>query len=332
MSTAAANAWQCKGRHVNLIFAGTPAFAVPALEALLRAGHRIRAVYTQPDRPAGRGRKLAASPVKQCALIHGLEIRQPEKISGEEKILCHDAPEAMIVIAYGLLLPPAVLAIPRHGCINVHASLLPRWRGAAPIPRAIEAGDTVTGVSIMQMEVGLDTGPVLAELRTPIHETDTAQTLHDRLAPLGAETLVATLESLIHGAITPQSQDAAGACYAKKLRKEESLLDWDQPAKILHRKMRALIPWPVASTTWGGKTLRLWEAGPLEATGAAGLSGTIVQADASGIRVQTGNGTLTLTRLQAEGGKILSAGDFLNGHKLATGDRLGDETKIITNH
>ena len=317
---------------MNLIFAGTPAFAVPALEALLRAGHRIRAVYTQPDRPAGRGRKLAASPVKQCALIHGLEIRQPEKISGEEKILCHDAPEAMIVIAYGLLLPPAVLAIPRHGCINVHASLLPRWRGAAPIPRAIEAGDTVTGVSIMQMEVGLDTGPVLAELRTPIHETDTAQTLHDRLAPLGADVLVATLERLTRSAITPQSQDATGACYAKKLRKAESLLDWDQPAKILHRKIRALIPWPVASTTWGGKTLRLWELGPLEASATAGLPGTIVQADASGIRVQTGNGTLSLTRLQAEGGKILSAGDFLNGHKLAAGDRLGDETKTITNH
>src|SRR3989344_3188738 len=155
---------------MNLIFAGTPQFAVPSLEALLRAGHRIRAVYTQPDRPAGRGRKLAASPVKQCAEIHGIEIRQPEKISGEEKILRTDAPDAIIVIAYGLLLPPAVLAIPAHGCINVHASLLPRWRGAAPIPRAIEAGDTETSVSIMQMETGLDTGPVLAEARIPIHK------------------------------------------------------------------------------------------------------------------------------------------------------------------
>jgi methionyl-tRNA formyltransferase len=309
---------------MNLIFAGTPQFAVPALEALLRAGHRIRAVYTQPDRPAGRGRKLAASPVKQCAQTHGLEIRQPEKISGAEKILRADTPDAMIVIAYGLLLPPAVLAIPRHGCINVHASLLPRWRGAAPIPRAIEAGDMETGVSIMQMEAGLDTGPVLAEARTPIHATDTAQTLHDRLAQLGADTLVATLEHLARGAVTPQAQDAAGACYAKKMRKEESALDWAQPAMVLHRRIRALNPWPVASTVWRGKTLRLWEVGPLEAQHAAGAPGTILQADAAGIRVLTGNGALTVTRLQAEGGKILAAGDFLNGHKLAAGDRLGD--------
>src|SRR3989344_6502613 len=211
---------------MNLIFAGTPQFAVPALEALLRAGHTVRAVYPQPDRPAGRGRKLATSPVKQCAQTHGIEIRQPEKISGEEKILRDDAPEAMIVIAYGLLLPPSVLAIPRFGCINVHASLLPRWRGAAPIPRAIEAGDTVTGVSIMQMEAGLDTGPVLAEARIPIHASDTAQTLHERLAQLGAVTLVTALENLGQGKVNPQTQNEAHACYAKKLRKDETPLDW----------------------------------------------------------------------------------------------------------
>jgi methionyl-tRNA formyltransferase len=316
---------------MNLIFAGTPAFAVPALEALLRAGHRIRAVYTQPDRPAGRGRRLAASPVKQCAQTHGIEVRQPEKISGEEEILRSDAPDAMIVIAYGLLLPPPILAIPRHGCINVHASLLPRWRGAAPIPRAIQAGDSETGVSIMQMEAGLDTGPVLAEARTPIHATDTAQTLHDRLAQLGAETLVATLERLARGAVTPQPQDNAGTCYAKKLSKEEARLDWTRPAIALHRKIRALNPWPVASTVWRGKTLRLWEVGPLEERHAAGAPGTIVQADAAGICVLTGDAVLTLTRLQAEGGKILAAGEFLNGHKLAAGDRLGDAAQNTTN-
>jgi len=312
---------------MNLIFAGTPDFAVPALEALLRAGHRIRAVYTQPDRPAGRGRKLAASPVKQCAQTHSIEVRQPEKISGEEKTLRADAPDAMIVIAYGLLLPPPILAIPLHGCINVHASLLPRWRGAAPIPRAIEAGDSETGVSIMQMEAGLDTGPVLAEAHTPIHATDTARTLHDRLAQLGAETLVATLERLARGGVTPQPQDNAGASYAKKLSKEEARLDWARPAAVLHRQIRAFNPWPVASIVWRGKTLRLWEAGPLEAHHAAGVPGTIVQADAAGIRVLTGDGILTLTRLQAEGGKILAAGEFLNGHKLTAGDRLGDEIK-----
>jgi methionyl-tRNA formyltransferase len=311
---------------MNLIFAGTPAFAVPALEALLRAGHTVCAVYTQPDRPAGRGRKLAASPVKQCAQAHGIEVRQPQKISGEEEILRGDAPDAMIVIAYGLLLPPSILAIPRHGCLNVHASLLPRWRGAAPIPRAIEAGDAETGVCIMQMEAGLDTGPVLAEARTPIHDDDTAQTLHDRLALLGAETLVATLELLERGAVTYRPQDNARACYAKKLSKEEARLDWTRPAVALQRQIRALNPWPVASTTWRGKTLRLWEAGPPEAAhGGARAPGAIVRADATGIRVQTGDGVLTLARLQAEGGKILTAGDFLNGHKLAAGDRLGNE-------
>ncbi len=316
---------------MNLIFAGTPQFAVPALEALRRAGHRIRAVYTQPDRPAGRGRKLAASAVKQCAQAHGLEIRQPDRITGEEKRLRADTPEAMIVIAYGLLLLPTILAIPRLGCINVHASLLPRWRGAAPIARAIEAGDYETGVSIMQMEAGLDTGPVLAQARTPILETDTAQTLHDRLARLGAATLVATLERLGRGEITAQPQDASRASYAKKLRKEESVLDWSRPAAVLHRQIRGFNPWPVASTVWRGKTLRLWEVGPLVARGSAGVPGTIVQADTTGIRVQTGDGILTVTRLQAEGGKILAAGDFLNGHKLAAGDRLGDAAQNAPN-
>ena len=312
---------------MNLIFAGTPAFAVPALEALLRAGHTVRAVYTQPDRPAGRGRKLAASPVKQCAQTHGIKVRQPEKISGEEKNLRADAPDAMIVIAYGLLLPPSILAIPRLGCLNVHASLLPRWRGAAPIPRAIEAGDTETGVSIMQMETGLDTGPVLAEAHTPIHAADTAQTLHDCLARLGADTLVATLERLARGAVTPRPQDSTQACYARKLSKEEARLDWSQPADVLHRRIRALNPWPVAATRWRGKTLRLWEVGPLEAHASPGAPGTIARADASGIHVRTGHGMLMLTRLQAEGGKILAVGDFLNGHKLMAGDRLGDETQ-----
>jgi len=310
---------------MNLIFAGTPQFAVPSLEALLHAGHDVRAVYTQPDRPAGRGRKLAASRVKECAQQHGLEIRQPEKLGGEEIRLRADAPDAIIVIAYGLLLPPSILAIPRHGCINVHASLLPRWRGAAPIPRAIEAGDEVTGVSIMQMEAGLDTGPVLAEARTNIRETDTSQTLHDRLARLGADTLIATLERLARGETRSQAQDETQACYARKLRKDESPLDWGQPTLVLHRKVRALNPWPVASTVWQGKVLRIWEAVPAVENITPGAPGTVVRADAAGVQVCTGDGALTLTRLQAEGGKILAAGDFLNGHKLAAGDRLGDE-------
>ena len=308
---------------MNLIFAGTPQFAVPSLEALRRAGHDVSAVYTQPDRPAGRGRKLTASPVKLCAQKLGLTIRQPDKLIGEENRLRADAPDAMIVIAYGLLLPPTVLAIPRYGCINVHASLLPRWRGAAPIPRAIEAGDEVTGVSIMQMEAGLDTGPVLAEARIPIQATDTAQTLHNRLAQLGADTLVATLERLVRAEAKPQAQDEARACYARKLRKDESPLDWKLPAMVLHRKVRALDPWPVASTTWRGKTLRIWEAVPVVGNIAPGAPGTIMQADNSGIQVVTGDGVLILKRLQPEGGKILAAGDFLNGHRLAAGEHLG---------
>ena len=315
---------------MNLIFAGTPAFAVPALEALLRAGHRIRAVYTQPDRPAGRGRKLTASPMKLCAQQHGLEIRQPEKLAGEENRLRSEAPDAMIVIAYGLLLPESILGIPRYGCINVHASLLPRWRGAAPIPRAIEAGDAITGVTIMQMDTGLDTGPVLTEARTPIDDNDTAQSLHDRLAQLGADTLVTSLEGLARGEIRPQAQDPARASYAKKLRKDESSVDWTLPAAVLHRKIRALVPWPVASTIWRGKTLRLWETGSLVQGIAPDAPGKVLLADAGGIRVSTGAGVLTLTRLQAQGGKILTAGDFLNGHPLTAGDWMGNETGNVT--
>ena len=205
----------------------------------------------------------------------------------------------------------------------MHASLLPRWRGAAPIPRAIEAGDEVTGVSIMQMEAGLDTGPVLAQARIPVQATDTAQTLHDRLAQLGADTLVATLEHLVRGGAKPQAQDEARACYARKLCKDESPLDWNLPAVVLDRKVRALDPWPVASTAWRGKTLRIWEAVPGVRNIASGVPGTIMQADNSGIQVLTGDGLLILKRLQSEGGKILAAGDFLNGHRLAAGERLG---------
>ena len=309
---------------MNLIFAGTPEFSVPAFEALQHAGHNIIAVYTQPDRPAGRGRRSISSPVKQCAEKHGIEIRQPENLIGEVIRLRADAPDAIIVIAFGQILPASVLSIPRFGCLNVHASLLPRWRGAAPIARAIEAGDAVTGVTIMQMEIGLDTGPVLAEAQTPVHEHDTAQTLHDRLSRLGAETLITTLDRLERGEITPRPQKDAHACYARKLLKEEAPIDWRQPARVLHRKIRAFVPWPVACTTWHGKTLRLWDAAsPEHGRAPAGPPGTVARADATGILVWTGDGTITITRLQTEGGKIMTAGEFLNGHKLAAGDRLG---------
>jgi len=309
---------------MNLIFAGTSEFSVPAFEALQHAGHKIIAVYTQPDRPAGRGRRSTSSPVKQFAEKHGIEIRQPENLAGEANRLRAEAPDAIIVIAYGQILPAALLSIPRFGCINVHASLLPRWRGAAPIARALEAGDAVTGVTIMQMETGLDTGPVLAEAQIPVHEVDTALTLHDRLSRLGAETLIATLDRLARGEVTPHPQNDALACYARKLSKEEAPIDWRQPARVLHRKIRAFVPWPVASTAWNGKTLRMWDvASPEHSRSLPRPPGTVGRADAHGITVWTGDGTLTITRLQTEGGKIMTAGEFLNGHKLAAGDRLG---------
>lgn len=309
---------------MRLVYAGTPAFAVPALDALRAAGHAIAAVYTQPDRPAGRGRRETASAVKQYALTHALPLRQPTTLRAEAEALAALNAEALIVVAYGLLLPPAILAIPPRGCINVHASLLPRWRGAAPIARAIEAGDTETGISIMQMEAGLDTGPVYTQARVPIVATDTAASLHDRLATLGAELLVQTLAAIERGA-QPQPQDNARACYAPKLTKAEAGVDWHQPALTLHRKIRALNPTPVATTTWRGELLRLWDVGPLDpGTRSDEPAGTIVGADRNGIHVTTGDGVLTLTRLQAPGAKPVDAVAFVNGRRLNVGDRFGD--------
>jgi methionyl-tRNA formyltransferase len=306
---------------VRIVFAGTPAFALPSLQALVAAGHTLAAVYTQPDRPAGRGRKLTPSPIKQYALEHGLVVRQPTTLRGGEAELAALAPEIMIVVAYGLLLPPAVLAVPVRGCLNVHASLLPRWRGAAPIARAIEAGDRETGVAIMQMEEGLDTGPVLLEQRTPILETDTSATLEPRLAQLGADAMVKALA--IFDRLTPRPQDDTGTCYAAKLNKAEAVVDWTQPAAVLHRKIRAFNPWPVASTTLNGEAIRIWDVGALPHSPAAGIPGTVVGADAAGLYVQTGDGVLCLTLLQAPGGRALPVRDFLNGVRLAPGDRLG---------
>jgi methionyl-tRNA formyltransferase len=310
---------------MNLLFAGTPDFAVPALAALQAAGHRVLAVYTQPDRPAGRGQHLNESAVKQYAKAHGLEVRQPPHLKGRAREIAALAPDAMIVIAYGVLLPPDILPIPKHGCINVHGSLLPRWRGAAPIARALEAGDSVTGVTIMQMDAGLDTGPMLLKRETPISESDTAATLHDRLSVLGAGALIEALERLERSALSPETQDNALACYARKLRKEEGVIDWTQLATVLARRVRAFNPWPVANTRMAGRGLRVWEAHS-SADNRSANPGTIVSADANGINVACGNGTLILTRVQAEGGKPLSAAEFLNGHRLRAGDRLG------TNH
>jgi methionyl-tRNA formyltransferase len=310
---------------MKLVFAGTPEFAVPALRALLDAGHTILAVYTQPDRPAGRGRKLGVSAVKEFALEHGLRVHQPVslKSEGETETLRALKPDALIVIAYGLILPQPILTIPKYGCINVHASLLPRWRGAAPIQRAIEAGDDITGVTIMQMDAGLDTGAMLALAATPIHAHDTAASLYDRLAEIGASLLVGTLARLARGEITPQTQDPAHASYAAKLKKEEARLDWNADAELLARRVRAFNPWPVAHTTLDGQTLRLWQAHAQTGPSTMQPPGTVVAADAEGVRVQCATGVLCITQLQLEGGKMLDARAFLNGRPLPAGARLG---------
>jgi len=310
---------------MNLVFAGTPDFSVPALEALIAAGHRIAAVYTQPDRPAGRGRQLAMSAIKTCALAHRLEVRQPAtlKTEAEAEALRALRPDAMIVIAYGLILPPAILSIPVYGCINVHASLLPRWRGAAPIQRAIEAGDPVTGVTIMQMEAGLDTGPMLATAETPIDADDTGASLHDRLSAMGARLLVDTLVQRERGNVIPRLQDNARATYAAKLNKGEAHIDWTADAALIARRIRAFNPWPVAHTTLDGKPLRLWHARVVTSAEGALEPGTVLTADGDGIRVQCGHGVLNITQLQGEGGKALDARAYLNGRPLPPGTCLG---------
>ena len=302
---------------MRIVFAGTPAFAVPALAALLAEGQTVAGVLTQPDRPAGRGRRLQAGPVKQLALAHGLPVQQPTSLRTAEAQtdLAALAPDLMVVVAYGLLLPPAVLALPRHGCVNIHASLLPRWRGAAPIQRAILAGDDVTGISLMQMQAGLDTGPVLAQRETSIGATDTAADLHDRLAQLGAEALVSLLPRLAAGQVQAQPQDEAQATYAAKLDKAEARIDWTAPAVQTDRAIRAYQPWPVAHTVCEDTTLRLWRARVAAESSTA--SPGHLQVQAGQVRVGTGEGTLELLEVQPAGGRRMSAADWARGRALS---------------
>jgi methionyl-tRNA formyltransferase len=310
---------------LKLGFAGTPDFAVPALQ-LLAAQHRICAVFTQPDRPAGRGQSLHLSPVKRRALDLGLEVHQPATFKAPEALEMLRAADldALVVAAYGLILPAAALGIPKWGCINIHASLLPRWRGAAPIQRALLAGDSESGVTIMRMEAGLDTGPMMNSRAIPISPRDTAKTLHDRLAGLGAELIGESLPALRAGCVEV-AQPADGVTYAAKIDKAEARIQWQHSAEQIDRQVRAFNPTPVAETRWNGEQLRVWDAEPLAAPqlAAAMPPGSVLTAAAEGIDVVCGSGVLRILKLQLAGRKALAAAEFLRGQRLS-GSRFGD--------
>ncbi|MBP9219634.1 MAG: methionyl-tRNA formyltransferase [Sterolibacterium sp.] len=307
---------------MKLIFAGTPEFAAQALSALIAAGHEIVLVLTQPDRPSGRGMQLTPSAVKQQAMAHAIEVYQPEKLkdaASHEPIRQAVAAgaEVMVVAAYGLILPQAVLDLSPRGCINIHASLLPRWRGAAPIQRAIEAGDAETGITIMQMDAGLDTGAMLTQEALPIMADDTAASLHDRLAAQGARLIVDALLQLDKLVPTPQPDD--GVTYAAKITRHEAGIDWQQPADLIARRVRAFNPFPGATATLDGTLLKIWQAGPVAGQG---MPGTVLVVDSVGILVACGQGALRLGVLQKPGGKRLAVRDFLAGFTLEAGARF----------
>ncbi|MCY9813284.1 methionyl-tRNA formyltransferase [Aeromonas caviae] len=301
---------------LKLIFAGTPDFAARHLAALLSSGHEVVAVYTQPDKPAGRGQKLTASPVKELALAHDLPVYQPASLRNEaaQAELAALGADLMVVVAYGLILPKAVLDTPRLGCINVHGSLLPRWRGAAPIQRSIWAGDAETGVTIMQMDVGLDTGAMIRKVTCPIASDETSASLYDKLAGLGPQALVDTLDAMAAGGTAAEPQDDALANYAEKLSKEEARIDWSMDAVAIERCIRAFNPWPISWFDVAGQTVKVWQA-EVVAQDHGQAAGTLLKADKQGIEVATGQGVLRLLTLQPPGKKAMSVSDLLNSRR-----------------
>ena len=299
---------------LNIIFAGTPEFAAQHLAALLNSHHRVIGVYTQPDRPAGRGKRLTASPVKALAALHGVPVFQPASLKSEEQQhqLAQLKADLMVVVAYGLILPQAVLDIPRLGCINVHASLLPRWRGAAPIQRAIEAGDKETGITLMQMDAGLDTGDMLVKAHCAIDNEDTGGSLHDKLAAIGSKILPDTLDKLALGMLVAEQQENHLASYANKLTKDEALIDWSRPARDLHNQIRAFNPFPVAYTNLNGERIRIWQA-QVAHSDAIGPAGTILEVAPEGLLVACGQDVLIISSIQLAGKKCLPVAEVIKG-------------------
>jgi len=299
---------------LRIIFAGTPDFAARHLDALLTSEHQIVGVFTQPDRPAGRGNKLTPSPVKTLALQHGIPVFQPKSLRPEEsqQLVADLQADVMVVVAYGLILPKAVLAMPKLGCINVHGSLLPRWRGAAPIQRSLWAGDAETGVTIMQMDVGLDTGDMLHKVSCAIEPHDTSASLYDKLANLGPQGMLHTLQQLEQGTATPEVQDESLVSYAEKLSKEEARLDWSLSAEQLERCIRAFNPWPVSYFVIDEQPIKVWQAQVIDLEKSAAQPGKILAADKKGIQVATAQGVINITQLQPAGKKPMSAQDLLN--------------------
>lgn len=298
---------------LRVIFAGTPDFAAQHLQALLSSEHNVLSVYSQPDRPAGRGRKLTASPVKALALDHGIQVEQPVSLKDPQaqQVLARHQADIMVVVAYGLILPQVVLSTPRLGCINVHGSLLPRWRGAAPIQRAILAGDLSSGITVMQMDAGLDTGPMLHKTQTPITATDTSASLYQKLALLGCTSLIQTLDRLQSSTLTAQAQDPNAANYAEKLSKAEGAINWHQSAEAISLQIRGLNPWPVAYSDWQGSRLRIWMAHAISSNSGQ-APGTLVALDNTGLEIVCGTGHLKITQLQWPGGKALTASELMN--------------------
>lgn len=314
-------------KPLNIIFAGTPDFAARHLQALISSEHNVVGVYTQPDRPAGRGKKLTPSPVKSLALAHDIVVYQPASLRKEDaqQQLAAINADIMVVVAYGLILPQVVLDTPKMGCINVHGSLLPRWRGAAPIQRALWAGDKQTGITIMQMDLGLDTGDMLLKTHLPIENEDTSASLYEKLANQGPNALLEALNGLSAGTLKTEKQDSNLANYAEKLSKEEAKLDFTKPAEQLWREIRAFNPWPVSYFEHQGKTVKVWQA-EVNHSNTSAIPGTIISANKSGIQIATSDGILVLTSIQLPNKKPLGVADILNGH----GELFTQGTQLMT--